>query len=124
MPEFGEKMGNQISAVRARYDTLRSLGFAGLSPVFAGIGAKFTNPVRILKVTNLTNANLIVSFNGVDDMDIVSAFGFFLYDYTTNKSDAGGVLEHPAEDRIYVRTAGAAATLGTVYVTVVYASDV
>ena len=84
----------------------------------------FANPVRILKVTNLSNENILVSFNGIDDHDVVSAYGFFLYDYSSNKANAAGFLEQPQGDRVYVRAAGTLPTVGNVYVTVVYASQV
>lgn len=117
-------MANVVSSVRVRYEDLRTLNFAAISPAYAAVGTPFENPVRILKVTNLTNGNLLISFNAVDDMDIVAAGGFYLYDFTSNKSDAGGLFEQPAQDRLYVRNPGVAATSGDVYVTVIFASQV
>ncbi len=112
------------SSIRVRYEPLRSLGFAGISAVYAGVGLPFANPVRILKVTNLTDANILVSLNGVDDHDVVPAYGFFLYDYASNKGSAAGLLEQPQGDRIYVKSEGAVPTLGNLYVTIIYASQV
>lgn len=116
-------MSNLVSSVRVRFETLRSLSFGGISAVYAGVGLPFSNPIRILKVTNLTNENLLVSFNGIDDMDVVAANGFFLYDYGTNKSDAAGLLEQPVGDRVYVKSEDADPTLGSVYVTIIYAAQ-
>ena len=56
-------MSSQVSSVRVRYEILRSLGFAAISGVYAGVGTPFANGVRILKVTNLTDANLLISFD-------------------------------------------------------------
>jgi hypothetical protein len=117
-------MSNLVSSVRVRYEPLRSIGFLGISAIYAGVGLPFENPVRILKVTNLTNVNILVSLNGIDDHDIVAANGFFLYDYSSNKSNAAGLLEQPQGDRIYVKAETGLPAAGNVYVTVVYASQV
>lgn len=110
------------SSARVRFDALRSATYLGIFGTYTGVGLPFAYPVRILKITNLTNATLIFSTNGVVDMDVVPADGFVLYDFCSNRTDQGGVLEEPAGDRIYVRAAGANPTTGTVYVTVIYAS--
>jgi len=117
-------MGNLVSSVRARYEPLRSIAFGGISAIYAGVGTPFSNPVRILKVTNLTNEDILVSLNGIDDHDVVAANGFFLYDYSSNRSNAGGLLEQPQGDRIYVKAESGLPTGGNLYVTVVYASQV
>jgi len=119
-------MSNLASSIRARYEPLRSVLFSGISSVYAGVGLPFENPVRILKVTNFTNVNILVSLNGIDDHDIAISNGYFLYDYSSNKSSAGGLLEQPLGDRIYVKAESAdnLPTSGRVYVTVVYASQV
>lgn len=117
-------MSNLVSSIRVRYEPLRSIGFAGISGTYAGVGLPFANPVRILKVTNLTSSNILVSLNGIDDHDIVAANGFFLYDYSSNKSSSAGLLEQPQGDRIYVKAEDDLPLAGNLYVTVVYASQV
>ncbi len=119
-------MSNLASSIRVRYEPLRSVLFSGISGIYAGVGLPFENPVRILKVTNFTDVNVLVSLNGIDDHDIVASNGFFLYDYSSNKALAGGLLEQPQGDRIYIKAqdSGNLPTIGTVYVTVVYASQV
>ena len=111
-------------AVRIAFEPLRSLGFASVSAAYAGVGAPFANPVREIKVSNFMDENLIVSFDGITDQDEVAANGFFLYDYTSNRTNTGGNLEQPAGTRIYVREESGAPTLGNVYVTVIYATEV
>jgi hypothetical protein len=113
-----------VSSSRIEYEPLRSIGFASLSGAYAGVGMPFANPVKILKVTNLTDAALLVSFDGVTDMDVVPAMGAYVYDYSTNKTDAAGLLEQPTGKRLYVKEELTAATVGTCYVTVIYASQV
>lgn len=119
-------MSNVASSIRVRYEPLRTITFSEISGTYAGVGIPFSNPVRILKVTNFTDVNILVSLNGIDDHDIVPASGFFLYDYCSNKSNSGGLLEQPQGDRIYVKAASPSnlPTIGSLYVTIVYASQV
>lgn len=117
-------MSNLTSSIRVRYEPLRSIFGAAITEDYGGVGLPFANPVRILKVTNLTNQNVLISLNGIDDHDIVPATGFFLYDYSSNKANAAGLLEQPQGDRIYVKAESTLPTSGNLYVTVVYASQV
>lgn len=117
-------MSNSANAVRVAYEDLRSIAFGSISAVYAGVGAPFANPVRILKVTNLTDANLLVSFNGIDDKDVVAANGFYLYDYASDRSETAGTLEQPVGERLYVKSETDDPTEGSIYVTIIYASQV
>lgn len=115
---------NASGSVRVAYEELRTLNSGAFAVGYMGVGAPFTNPIRLLKVTNTSDANLIVSFDGVTDHDFVAANGFYLYDYGSNASGRSGFLEQPAGNRLYVRLEGAAATGGDVYVTTIYVSQV
>lgn len=114
----------ELSAQLVRYEPLRSLSAASIAaaPTYHAIGSVFVNPVRLLKITNVTDANMIVSFNGVDDMDIVVAQSYCLYDYCSDRANQAGVLEQSANTRIYIRYESALPTVGNVYVTLIYAS--
>jgi len=115
---------NLVSSARIAFEPLRTLAFGGITNVYAAVGTSFANPVRLLKITNMTNEDIIVSYNGVTDNDVVIASGFTLYDYCTNQSAKGGLLEQPVGDGVWVKRAGAAnPTSGNVYVTVIYAAQ-
>lgn len=109
-------------SVRIRYEPLRSLAFGGISGSYAGVGTAFVFPVRILKITNQTNADLLISFDGVTDRDIIPAGTIEVLDYGSNKADTGGQLDQSMGDRVYVKQASGAASSGSVYVTAIYAS--
>jgi hypothetical protein len=118
-------MGNSLSSARVRYEPIRNLGFAAINAAtFTAIGLPFANPVRILKITNLTDAPILISFNGIDSHDVVGANGFCLYDYSTNKADAAGFLEQAQGERVYAQAITALPTINGVYVTVIYAAMV
>ena len=110
-------------ATRGRFDTMRSLGFASIGAGFMGVGTAFAFPVKLLKIVNLTNVNLIISYDGVNNQDIVTANGGVIYDVATNKADPAGSLQLSVGDRVYVMEETIAPTSGNVYVVVVYASE-
>jgi hypothetical protein len=116
-------MGNLASSARARWEDLRSLGFAAITNNYAGVGTPFMNPIRIVKLTNTTDVNILVSFNGIDPKDILPASFYYLYDVGENKADCVGLLELSAGDRIYIKAETALPTVGSVYVTSMYAAQ-
>jgi len=115
---------NLVSSAKARYETLRSIAYTGISGTYAIVGTPFENPVRVLKVNNFTDANMIISFNGVDDMDVVAANSAYVLDFCTNKSEKAGLLEQPAGNGLYVKKESASPSKDNFYVTVIYASQV
>ena len=122
----------QLSAQKVRYEPLRSVTGAqiaasvvGPTPQYLAVGTGFANPVRILKVVNNTDADLIISFDGVTDMDMAPAASIYIYDYCSDKSDQAGNLEHAQGTILYVKYTGTAPTNGkSFYVIVIYASTI
>lgn len=92
-----------LSAMRVRFDGVRELAFGSLSTSYAAVGAAFSQPLRQLKVLNLTDAPCYLSYNGVDDDDYIAANSQFIYDYTTNKSESAPALEQTAGERVYAK---------------------
>lgn len=107
-----------------RYEKLRSLPFSSISTTYTGVGLPFANPARIVQVFNLTDAHLLISLDGIDDVDVIPAQTGKVIDIAANKSDQAGNFEEPAGDRIYVKQESTPATSGKVYLTVIYASAV
>lgn len=115
------------SSVKIRFEDLRVLPLADLvEDIFIGVGGPFLNPPRMIKIQNTTNADIFLSFNGVDVQDVVVARSAFIYDYGSNQADAGGLLEQCSGERVYAlyTSAAPAPTVGNVYVTVIYAARV
>lgn len=105
---------------RGRWENLRSLAFGSISGVYAAVGSELANPARIIRFVNETDVNLTVSTNGIDDKEIVTAGGFVLYDFTTNRTDANNGLFIDEGTQFYVK---GSPTLGTFYIVVIYASS-
>jgi len=107
-------------AIRLVPESVRSLAFGSIGAGYTGIGTSITNPVRILHIQNLTDAELMFSYDGVNDHFPLPTNGFLLLDITANKSREQGY--YLAEGtRIYVKEVGTPTT-GNVYVCVYYGS--
>lgn len=112
-----------LNGQRARFDTLRSLAFGSISGTYAAVGTAFGQAVRILKIDNLTDANMIFSFDGTTNHTIAPMQSGCVFDFATNKVGPVNQLEQPIGTRVYVKQESSAATSGSVYVTIVYASS-
>jgi hypothetical protein len=111
------------TTIRARFEALRSLaGTTPISNAYLAIGTPLTQPARIIKISNETDINILISADGVTDMDFIPANGFILYDLGTNRASMGSTLQFAAGTQFYAKRAGAAdSTSGFVYLTVIYA---
>ncbi len=114
------------NCVKLKYELLRILPFAAIPQggVYQGIGLPFQEPPRMLKIQNTTNQGVYISYNGYANsaVDFIVADSAFIYDFGSNMSSTGGLLEQPAGDRVYV-SSDIAPTMGNIYVTVMYASN-
>ena len=112
-----------LSAQLAKYEALRSLAFGSIpTGSWAAVGTPYANPARIIKLTNTTNGNILISYDGVTTHDIMVAGTQEIIDYSSDKSNQAGVLEQQANTQLYVQYTGSAPTSGNFYVTVIYAS--
>jgi hypothetical protein len=68
----------------ARADTLRTLAFGGISGTYAVVGAVLAHNWRIFRITNNTDGDLFISFDGTNNNIFVPAMSFVLYDLSTN----------------------------------------
>ena len=105
------------------FDPLRSVAAGGIGATYATLGTAFTHRVRILKITNLSDGDVLISFDGETDNDVVPAGSFVLYDMTTN-SPAGAEVDQlvlAIGTQIYVKDGPTAPANGSVYATAVRA---
>ncbi len=99
-------------------DGLRSLGFASISGSYTAVGTAFTHPMRVIKIVNTCDADMIISFDGVNDNDIVTASSFALYDISTNEAGIDGWFFRTGT-QVYVKQVSAPSS-GKVYLTTMY----
>ena len=113
-----------VSASKVAYEPLRSLAFGSIGAAYVQVGDATSNPIRSIKIQNFTDQNLLISYDGTTDHDAIAASGYFVWDYSSNKSNQGGFFEQAQGTKFYVKQESAGPTLGNVYITVIYASQV
>ncbi len=105
--------------VRVAFETLRSRAFgAPIDGTLRLVGTNFTHPLRLLKIVNTTNALITISYDGINDHDILPTNGFLLYDFTSNRSNASASLTMANRGGVWV---SGTPTAGSVFVTALYA---
>lgn len=111
-----------MSAKKVYFDTLRSLGFAGISAAYAAVGSALTVNPRIICITNNTAGDMIFSTDSSNASGhlFLKAGSFKLFDLTANlvprKDDSFVIAEGTT---IYVKQL-TAPTSGSVYVECIY----
>lgn len=98
---------------RLEWEELRILDSATLSGSYVALGDPLEFPSYKLKLTNLSNRELLVSFDGTTNHDVVGPGGYWLYDFKYSQNQE--VL--PARSQVYV--SGSAGT-GNIYLTQIY----
>lgn len=111
-----------MSAKRVYFDTLRTLGFAGISAAYAAVGPALTVEPRIICITNDTNAGMIFSDDNTNATGklYLPAGTFKLFDLTANLvpgKDDGFVI---AKNTIMYVKQTAAVSSGGVYIEYIY----
>jgi hypothetical protein len=103
---------------RITWEKLRSLD-TSTSPYSTGVYTKLGTPLLfdsyINKMVNTSNQLVLVSIDGVTDMDVAPANSFFLYDESKNTGIGGSFMPRlPAGTQIWIKGPGGAGS-GLVY---------
>ncbi len=103
---------------RIAWETLRSVDSATVvnPALYYAVGTPLINPSYICKMVNNSNVLVTVSIDGVNDVDVLPANSFWLYDEAKYGTPAIQFL--PAGTQFYVK--GAAAGVGLVYLVTQY----
>jgi len=102
-------------AIRLFPEDLRSTAFGSITGAYTMIGFALEFPSRILIIQNLTDTQMLFSFNGSDDHLTLPSGGQIVLDLTANKTVTGGAAYISAGDAVWVKYASAP-SLGAVYV--------
>lgn len=93
------------------WETLRSIDSTTFTGLYQALGTPLVNASYKLKMVNNSNVTVTVSRDGVNDIDICPAGGFWLYDATqTHRYEMMS-----AHTQLYVKGAAAMANDGFVY---------
>lgn len=109
-----------FSSQVVRVDGLRSLPAASISGTYQPVGSSFGFGMRLIKMINTCNADITVSFDGVNDNDYIPSGGFALYDLTTNKISSEPTFVFQPGTQVFAK--GSPAT-GTFYVVCLYGKN-
>lgn len=89
-------------AIRLLPDPIRTIGFAAIGALYAGVGTALGRPARIIYILNVTDEDLMFSFDGINDHFVVAENGFLLLDISANKTIETGFFLAEGQ-RLYVR---------------------
>jgi hypothetical protein len=103
----------------AKFDTLRTLAFGGISGTYATVGVVLANPANAFRLINGTNGDILFSVDGTNDNFFVPASSFVLYDIAANKTIPGNSLQVAAQTQFYAKQS-TAPTSGAVYIEIVH----
>jgi hypothetical protein len=114
-------MTSTINALRAAYEPLRTLLFGDIGIFYTELGTPLEEVGRILTFKNSTDAIITISFDGVNDHEILFPNSFDKTDFTSNKAATqGGFLGIPANTQVWIKGAPGS---GQVSLSVVYGSN-
>lgn len=108
-----------LNCIPAHTDPVRTLGFAAIGAPYVAIGGIFGHKMRMIRIVNMTDGNLMFSDDGVADKWPVPAGSFVLYDYAANCQSNDGILAYAMNTQIYVKQI-TAPTTGSAYVECTY----
>jgi hypothetical protein len=114
--------------IRAKYDQLKTLGFAAIGAAWTGIvdmaGAPSAtdHPARIYHIVNNTDADLFFSWDADKPFVLLPAGRSFSEDLCANQALTSG-FALPEGSRLYVKHNGVAPTTKAIWLTVCYASS-
>jgi hypothetical protein len=81
-----------VLAKKILFLPLRSLAFGSISGTYAAVGNPLEQPVRMFRLINATNGDLIATTKLTEDQFFISASSFVLYDLTANSGSPGQSL--------------------------------
>jgi len=102
-------MVNRDSSIRATLETLRSLAFGSIGAAYAAIGTALADEAEQICLINNTDADLLISDDGVNNKIFLPKFSGYVLDlFSNNKVIANRTV-------MYVKHNGVAPTEGSVY---------
>ena len=102
----------------ARFDQLRSVGFASISGTYTALGTALGHASRVFRISNSTNGDMFVSVDAVNDNFFLPAGSFVLYDIASD-DDPDDRFRVSKGTQFYVKQS-TAPTSGSIYLEVIY----
>lgn len=99
----------------ATFDTLRSVAFGSITSSYVQLGADLPEPAVCVSFKNNTDAIILVSIDGSNDMLVYPALSYGVYDIRTNAPNAVDYLLS-AGTPFFIKYSGSAPTSGSFYI--------
>jgi hypothetical protein len=107
-------------SARAFFEPIKTLGFAGISPAYAAVGAVTTHKIASFCITNATEGDLYFTTNSARDEMFVAKGTYKLYDVQSNiNSQFDDKKVFPVGTQFYVKQITAPVS-GSVYIECLY----
>lgn len=103
---------------RVEFEAVREVAFGGIGAAYAALGAVTSDNVRQIKINNATDAEVYISFDGINDHIRLAANSFDLWDFTANKVRDDGFFI-ATNTTIFQRRVAGAPTVGNLWVSTV-----
>jgi len=107
-----------MASNRARFDALRSLGFASISGTYATLGTALGHASRVFRIINATNGDIFISVDGTTNNFFLPSNSFVLYDIASD-DDPTDQFRVSLGTQFYVKQSTAPSS-GSVYLEVIY----
>lgn len=106
---------------KVAFEAVREVAAASITASYTAVGTATLDHARLISISNGTNAEVYISIDGVVNHLRLASNSFKLFDFTSNKVMDDGLFL--AQGTIfYIKLVGAAATTGSVWIEVAYAS--
>jgi hypothetical protein len=119
---FNEKDIKMSIAIYAKWEPMRSLGFASVAVGYTAIGTPLDHRAVIIYFDNTTDKEVTISFDGTNDHFNLPATTFRPLEICTNKVSSEGLFVNFGTTIYVKRSAAGAPGSGSVFVSAVYAS--
>lgn len=103
---------------RVEFEAVREVAFGGIGAGYAALGTAVSDNVRMISISNATNADVYISFDGTTNHIRLAANSFKLFDFTANKVREDGFFL-ANQTTIYQKRVSGAPTSGSLWVEVV-----
>jgi hypothetical protein len=100
---------------QAFFDTLRSLGTAGIGATYAAIGTPLGFRAVAITFKNLTNGDVVLSDDGSNDKMFFAANSYNVWDVRTNAPNTNDLM-YPSGTQFYLKDGPTPSTTGTFYI--------
>lgn len=110
-------------SIRVFAEPIRSIAAAAILAGYSAVGTRLAHACVAIILNNLTDAQVFISMDGVNDHIILAVNQGLVLDINANKSNMGSALNIALGTQFYAKRVAGAATTGSVYISVLYATQ-